>query len=146
MDKVLDKKNLYFNLSSLILLSVFISVYTNKIFLYTVKSGSMSPTIKKNSIVVVLPAKSYKVQQIVTYKKSNSTVTHRIISIMDGYLQTKGDANDSADLNLVDSKDIVGRVFLTLPFLGYLTNKYFLSAAFLILGIWYASPKFKKLF
>jgi signal peptidase len=33
--------------------------------------------------------------------------------------QTKGDANESVDMEKTNRKDIIGKVFLSVPFLGY---------------------------
>jgi signal peptidase len=92
----------------------------------TVLSGSMEPAIQTGSIVAIKPADSYKIGDVVTYGvigKDNIPVTHRIqdIKVVSGQtlFVTKGDANESADGNAVAEKSVRGKVFLTLPYVGY---------------------------
>ena len=103
----------------------------NNYKLFSVMSGSMQPSISAGSIVVVLPANSYNANDIITFKNDSTnskqkTTTHRVseIKYVDGeaFYQTKGDANDSADNQLVDQSSIIGKVFLSAPCAGYLIS------------------------
>ena len=85
-----------------------------------VQSGSMEPTIKTGAIVVVKPQTEYQVSDIITFKSGRNNVTHRIIEINGTEISTKGDANDSADINPIARRNIEGRVLLDVPWLGYL--------------------------
>jgi signal peptidase len=94
--------------------------------LFTVMSGSMEPTIKTGSLVVVKPAKEYKVNDIITFKNQSdpkSTTTHRLIETktMDNstYGITKGDANNGPDAEKVYQDMIIGKVRFSIPYLGY---------------------------
>lgn len=98
---------------------------------YIVMSGSMAPEIPIGSVVLVKPESFYYSNQIVTFKTGadgKSLVTHRITELKPTQTyyqyqyQTKGDANKEGDLQLVDHQQIVGKVFLTVPWLGYLAN------------------------
>ncbi len=64
-----------------------------------VVSGSMEPTIHVGDFIVVKTDHyQYKENDIVTfYDVNGSFVTHRLISIQDGYMVTKGDANNTED-------------------------------------------------
>lgn len=86
-----------------------------------VVSGSMAPTIKVNDVVLVRKAQAstYQKGDIVTYKSESFPVTHRIQSIKGDTVITKGDANDAAD-QAIKTSDIYGKVFLTIPKIGYL--------------------------
>lgn len=90
----------------------------------TVRSGSMAPAINTGSIVVVKPADSYQEGEMITFKGGKSVdVTHRIVEIKEAggnisYV-TKGDANNAADTRAVLQKDVVGKVTLTVPYVGY---------------------------
>jgi len=93
-----------------------------------VQSGSMEPSIKTGSIVVINKASEYKEGDIVTYQVGNNLglrnpsniITHRIFKIEDnGSIITKGDANDTPDSVNVTKNQIIGKVRLSLPFLGY---------------------------
>jgi signal peptidase len=91
-----------------------------------VKSGSMEPTIKTGSIVVVKPASDYKIGDIITfgpYSKTKAPTTHRIYEMkVEGgepiYI-TKGDANNAPDTREIKKIDIVGKVLFSVPFVGY---------------------------
>jgi signal peptidase len=94
--------------------------------LMVVLSGSMEPTIKTGSIVMVKPVEDYKVGDIITFgpnSKSNPPTTHRIFEIKtkDGQpvYVTKGDANNAEDLAEITKKDILGKVLFFVPYLGY---------------------------
>jgi signal peptidase I len=92
-----------------------------------VSGGSMEPTIPRGSYIVAVrqPAARYAVGDIVTVQEAGRTpYTHRIVRLatLDGapYLETKGDANATADPTIVPVASVVGRVALQLPLLGFL--------------------------
>jgi len=94
--------------------------------LMVVLSGSMEPTIKTGSIVIVKSVEEYKVGDIITFgpnSKSNLPTTHRIFEIKNKDGQTvyvtKGDANNTEDLSEITKKDILGKVLFFVPYLGY---------------------------
>lgn len=99
---------------------------TGNIKFLTVLSGSMEPVIKTGSVVVVKPVNDYKVGDIITfgpYSKTKAPTTHRIqdIKVQGGepvYI-TKGDANNASDTRTVTKRDIVGKVVLDVPYIGY---------------------------
>lgn len=94
-------------------------------------SGSMEPSIPIPSIIFTLPSNLYKVGDIVTYKfvdkntnvSFKQTITHRIIEEKNEngqtFFITKGDANDVPDPQIVTADQILGKVFITVPYLGY---------------------------
>ena len=92
-----------------------------------VQSGSMEPAIKTGSIVIIRSEATYEVGDVITFGKDTKTqvpTTHRIIEINGtGPLRTfttKGDANDTADPTVTRLADIHGKVFLSIPYLGYI--------------------------
>ena len=99
---------------------------------YIVQSGSMEPAIKTGSIVISYPSNSYSEGDVVTFSKSvgaKNLITHRVEArfFPDGvdkkptYL-TSGDANEDFDPGDVKHEQIVGKVYLTVPYLGYAAN------------------------
>jgi len=56
--------------------------------------------------------------------EANAIFTHRIEAVVDRadgrYVRTKGDANPDADPTLVSASAIIGRVELSIPYMGYL--------------------------
>lgn len=98
---------------------------------YSVTSGSMEPTIKTGGLVLSIPIAAYKTGDIVTFKELGNPkvlVTHRIIAktysekTKDFVYYTKGDANKTIDSTTITPGQILGKVVLGLPFLGYAAN------------------------
>lgn len=88
--------------------------------IYSVQSGSMQPSIKAGSIVIVQEQEKYDKGDIITFNtNSETTVTHRIVRIEDTLFYTQGDANNVEDGNPVEEEQIIGKVMFTIPLLGY---------------------------
>lgn len=125
-----------------LLLIISISPITGNYKVMIVQSGSMEPTIKTGSIVAVKPASSYNVGDVITFgptPKGKIPTTHRIIAEtvnngMEAYT-TKGDSNDTADLKEVLQKDVLGKVYVSVPFVGYALTAAKEPIGFLILII-----------
>lgn len=94
-----------------------------------VRSGSMAPTIDVGSIVVVSAKQNspvFKPGDIIAFrseKNSKTIITHRVVGVEplkggDVSYKTKGDKNDTVDGSLVSQKNVLGRVYFTLPFFG----------------------------
>jgi signal peptidase len=99
--------------------------------LLSVASGSMEPTIPVGSVVFEKSVDITTIQpgDIIMYKSHDvpgSVVTHRVVevTVLDGdrAFRTKGDANNSFDLELVPSSNVTGRILFHLPYLGYLSQ------------------------
>jgi signal peptidase len=113
---------------AIIVASVFIIFTTLNIGgyqMFVVKSGSMEPKIKTGSVVIDKTTNSYNTGDTITFKTSETTtVTHRVVKVdtKDGKTTytVKGDANNSPDSNAVSSQNVVGKVWFSIPFLGYL--------------------------
>jgi len=94
----------------------------------TVRSGSMSPAIFTGSVTFVSPAKTYNVNDIITFRAQGKKelVTHRIVeadkSTDKNFYWTKGDANDAPDSYKVPQIGIIGKVRFSLPLLGYMVD------------------------
>jgi signal peptidase len=89
---------------------------------FIVQSGSMEPSIKTGSVIIIKPATEYKVGDIITfgpYSKTKPPTTHRIVEIKGNIYSTKGDANDMADTREISKRDILGKEFFTVPYVGY---------------------------
>ena len=93
---------------------------------FAVISGSMEPKIPVGSIVYAKEAafSDLEVGDVISYKINNDTmVTHRIYSIDEKKqtVATKGDANEKVDTAEVKSNQIVGKVAMSIPLIGYIT-------------------------
>lgn len=97
---------------------------------YVVLTGSMIPEINPSDVVVTKKVKEekLKVGDIVTFystdpRFSGIIVTHRIVEILptnSGHeYRTKGDNNNTTDSALIRYDDMVGKVILKIPKLGY---------------------------
>lgn len=105
-----------------------------------VQSGSMSPTVPTGSVVVVQPTDEYEVGDIITFgedTRSEVPTTHRIVDIevIEGEYRytTKGDANEDSDAQSITEDEIVGKMLISIPFLGYILDFARQPAGFLIL-------------
>ena len=113
---------------------VFLSVFhIGNVHIYSVMSGSMSPKILSGSLAVILPNDSYAKDDVITFKTVNpadlsvqGSVTHRIIELKEEsgetVFVTKGDKNPSQDPKPVNKKDIVGKMVISIPFIGYASS------------------------
>lgn len=96
--------------------------------IYIVMSGSMEPALQVGSIVLVRPLAAEEIRpgDIVTFRNQYSpdVVSHRVQHVEEeenGLLfYTKGDANEVLDPLPVPARLLVGKVVLTVPYLGYL--------------------------
>ena len=102
---------------------------------YVVLSGSMLPSIKVKDIVITKKIEQERLQvgDIITFitpdpRFGGISVTHRIKQIVydetDGIYKyvTKGDANNIADSVPVPNSNILGKVILKIPKLGYIQD------------------------
>ena len=62
-----------------------------------VLSGSMEPTFSKDDLILVKKTDNIAIGDIVVYQSNNSLVVHRVVSIDDDVVITKGDANNIED-------------------------------------------------
>jgi len=85
---------------------------------FEVVSGSMSPTINTYDLVIIKVDKDVQNNDIVTFYKDNSFITHRVIDYRDdNNILTKGDANNATDKEI--TKDmIIGKVVYTIREFG----------------------------
>ncbi len=84
-----------------------------------VVSGSMEPTIQIGDLIIIdTNEKNYQENDIVTFYDTNdSFVTHRILSIEDDQMVTKGDNNNTED-EKTPIQNIVGKYLFRIPGLG----------------------------
>lgn len=93
---------------------------------YVIVSGSMEPTIKTGSLSFISPIKDsnlYK-DDIIAFKSPdnpNDVIVHRVFSIQEDQIKTKGDNNDSVDSWVVTNFQVIGKHVFSIPYLGKLT-------------------------
>jgi signal peptidase I len=95
-----------------------------------VLSGSMEPDIPTGSVIATIPREEYGVGDVVSFsgRSVNETpTTHRIVNVDESggkrFFVTKGDANDNEDLLRVGEGEVLGEVFLVVPYVGYVLHE-----------------------
>ena len=108
----------------LLILSLF--PVTGNYKLMVVQSESMKPAMPMGSLVLMKPVSDYKVGDVISFTQVNKTktpISHRIqeIKVVNGetFYITKGDANEEPDARDIKKGDIMGKVMITFPYLGY---------------------------
>ncbi|MDO5569777.1 MAG: signal peptidase I [bacterium] len=100
---------------------------------YVVLTGSMKPNIDVNDVVITKKKGegTLKIGDVITFvsadpRYSGVIITHRIVDVIleNGvyFYRTKGDNNDSVDMTLTSHSNVVGKVFMTVPYLGYVQS------------------------
>lgn len=95
----------------------------------TVLTGSMSPAYPPGTLIIVKPmeAGDIRIGDAITYQIESgkpAVVTHRVVAITTGsdgriLFTTQGDANNTPDAARVIPEQIRGKVWYSIPFLGY---------------------------
>ena len=103
---------------------------------YVIVSGSMEPIIKVKDAVVVRRCEEadIKIGDVVTYRSMDEAfygilITHRVVNIEEENGEkvfiTKGDNNETIDRSPIKFSQVLGKVTMRIPKIGYL--KYFLT-------------------
>lgn len=98
-------------------------------------SGSMEPEIQTNGVVITHEINSMKdiaVGDVITFKvpeENNIRVTHRIISIENGIIKTKGDNNRVADLYDTTIDEVDSKVVFVINQTAWFVNQWNKSVA-----------------
>lgn len=98
---------------------------------YVIISESMIPSINVYDAVVTVRVDEDKIKMndIITFiskdiETAGTPITHRVIGIVDTEsgikYRTKGDANNTADFALIAPDEVIGKVYLKIPMIGYL--------------------------
>lgn len=86
----------------------------------------MEPTIMTGDIIVIKSERTYNINDTITFKANNRTITHRIIQVQDQtdstLYTTKGDANRTEDEGSISLEQIIGKVIFILPKVGFLVH------------------------
>jgi signal peptidase len=105
-----------------------ILVFVANLHFQTVTSGSMRPTISPGDVAVTqaVPVSSLAVGDVIVFYPPTSTtepVMHRIVSLVNGVITTRGDANNVNDPWQVTLTGTTAyRMVAVVPFIGWLTE------------------------
>ncbi len=90
--------------------------------MYIVRSDSMKPGISAGDIIITGPVHEIQPGEIITFDNQGKIVTHRAVSIENGQITTKGDANKSADSGTTAISSVQGSYLFKVPAIGWITN------------------------
>ena len=115
--------------------------------IYEVKTGSMENGIHAGDYILIIKKNNYQVGDIVTFKKEDYYVTHRIIKKNGKRVVTKGDANNTPDEEIKVSS-IIGKVIYHGGILNLIIDfKYIIASGLLglyLLSLFFNTEKQKK--
>jgi len=82
-------------------------------------SGSMRPTYQPGDLAVVFEQKDMVVKpgDVILFNSPFGPVIHRVVSVENGLITTKGDANNAVDSEKITQ--VEGKVLFMIPKLGY---------------------------
>lgn len=91
---------------------------------YITISGSMEPSIRTGSVCFVNTKAEYdEIQEgdVIAFETSTGKkVTHRVISISEKGMETKGDANAVSDGISTTPENFFGKTVFSVPYIGYI--------------------------
>ncbi len=105
------------------------SLLIGNYYIFEIKSGSMEYGLHIGDLIVVKKTDELKINDVITYKKDNSLITHRIKKINGNEIITQGDANNTED-EPITRDDVIGKFLFKSYLLSYL-KKY----KIIVLGI-----------
>ena len=110
---------IFFALYSFIQLVILEKDYVNYFgyTLFEVQSGSMSPTINVDDMLLVKLTTDIKKGDIITYKNEENFITHRVIEANGDKIITKGDSNNSED-KIINKDAVLGKIVKIFPKFG----------------------------
>lgn len=95
-----------------------------------IRSGSMEPELGVGELCIVRACDRYRLDDVITYDLGDIVVTHRVVSVSSDKQSytTKGDSNNSVDSVKIPLENVVGKVYVHIPKLGYIM--FFLSSVY----------------
>ena len=119
----------FITIPTIILVSVLIVLVSgiSKYQMIAIASNSMVPAYERGDAIIFekIDNDYLENEDIIVFKKEGKLIAHRIIKIKKDssklYFYTKGDANNSADAELVNEDEVLGRVRRVIKYLGYPT-------------------------
>ena len=93
--------------------------------LLVVQSGSMEPTIKTGSAVLIKKQDTYSIGDVISFVEGGKdSTTHRVTKTATinnkEVFSTKGDANQAGDREAISIDNVLGKTVFTVPYLGYI--------------------------
>ena len=134
------KKVIYYVITVFISLVIIINIFSLlnlSLFgfrVFKVASGSMRPYLDVGDIIIIKKSNVYKIEDVITYKEGDkSFVTHRVVSIDDNGITTRGDTNNTDDKPVKDD-EILGKVVCRFRYLPMVLSKPLTWCLFFVVG------------
>lgn len=91
--------------------------------LYLVRSESMTPTINMGDLIITGPVdENVEEGEIITFEWSGELVTHRVHTIDETVIHTKGDAVEDPDPWTITNSNVRGTYLFKIPYVGFVTR------------------------
>jgi signal peptidase len=100
---------------------------------YVVTSGSMRPSFDPGAVVLAddVADSTLQIGDVITFQTPDGVTTHRIVTCTTYtdatepllLLRTQGDANNAPDPEPVDARNVLGKVRVDVPAVGYLLER-----------------------
>lgn len=114
-------ENVMITIVNVVIWSVVILVMRGAIIPFRIVSNSMNPSIKVNDIVIIKRenGERFMTGDIIAFKAAGVVVVHRIHSMEEGQIFTKGDHNNAQDPFVLNTEEIIGKAIFRIPLIGY---------------------------
>jgi signal peptidase I len=114
-------------IAAVLVLGIGLAIHVEGLHFQTVLSGSMRPTLSPGDVAVTqaVPTSSLRVGDVIVFvpPTASEAVIHRISSLRNGVMTTKGDANTVSDpWHVTLAGATAYRMVGVLPFLGWLVR------------------------
>jgi len=129
-NKKIKGLNINFIIIPVIIFLIVIIILVSGIFKFqmiAIASNSMVPVYERGDTIIFekVDVEDIKIGDIVVFKRNMIIVAHRVVKIKEEsskkYFFTKGDANNSVDVGVVDENNMLGVVRRVVKYIGYPT-------------------------
>mgnify|MGYP000556427150 FL=1 len=116
---------------SLLSLGSVLVLYLAGFRFFTIATPSMGETAPVGTLIITQPQQSYNQNDIISFYRSGSVYTHRLVKINDDHsYTTKGDLNAAEDSLPVANRDVIGKAAVVAPVWGWVWR----AAPILLIG------------
>jgi signal peptidase len=96
---------------------------------YFILSDSMKPVLRQgNAVIINTHDREVAPGEVIAFRMGEATIVHRVMTVSEEGIVTKGDDNASLDPGIRQQEDVIGTLALSLgsisPLLGLLTSQW----------------------
>lgn len=109
--------------------------YVTPVQILAAYGNSMNPTIETGDAVVIIPTDVDKIKKgdIITFRHEEVLITHRVYGFEDGKIRTKGDSLGDQDPYLTHRSEVIGKLYMVIPYAGTILRHANTPAGFVLL-------------